>query len=64
MMSGLSELVLLKILLGLPIAKEANLFTAKELLVPFPPFPVLKLVLPNEVELVGKILQGNCFVFV
>lgn len=64
MMSGLSELELLKILLGRLIAKEANLFTVKERPAPIPQFPAVKLVLPNEVELVGKILQGNYSVFV
>ena len=62
MMSGLSELALLKILLGRPIAKEVNQFMVKERLAPFPRLSAVKLVLPNEVEHVGKILQGNYLV--
>ncbi len=62
MMSGLSELVLPKILLGRRIAKGANRFTVKERLAPVLRLSAVKPVLPNEVGLVGKILQGNYLV--
>lgn len=62
MMSGLSELALPKILPGRQIAKGANRFTVKERLALVLRLSAVKPVLPNEVGLVGKILQGNYLV--
>lgn len=64
MMSGLSELALPKILPGRQIAKGANRFTVKERLALVLRLSAVKPVLPNEVGLVGKILQGNFILFV
>ena len=59
MTSGLRELALPKISLGHLIAKGANLCMAKEILVLALLFLVARVFRLNEVEPVGRILQGN-----